>query len=214
MHLRKPVRSLAECKPEEWSKHLDDLKALSVLAHQAIEYSSSKSKSESKDKTTSVIKPDLIPQEKRSEINQTKKDKESPKKPQLLNEAKKLENVDKTKNVVGQKEKEVIVGKVPAEKIQTSSKDTEKFIKAEQSASEVKQTEQVKKINQNEPTLVNSSEKLASPSKIRAKPTEIKKPGMPETGRFKTAKVSSINSNFNKINVHSLYYFFSWSLNL
>lgn len=208
MHLRKPVRSMAECKPEEWSKHLDDLKALSVLAHQAIEYSSSKSKSESKDKTSSVIKPDLIPQEKRSEINQTKKDKESPKKPQLLNEAKKLENV------VGQKEKEVNVGKVPVEKIQTASKDTEKFIKAEQSASEVKQTEQVKKINQNEPTLSNSSEKLASPSKIRAKPTEIKKPGMPETGRFKTSKVSSINSNINKINVHSLYYFFSWSLNL
>uniref|UniRef100_A0A1I8QBH0 BPL/LPL catalytic domain-containing protein n=1 Tax=Stomoxys calcitrans TaxID=35570 RepID=A0A1I8QBH0_STOCA len=168
-HLRKPVRSAEECLPEDWAKHLEDLRALSVLANQAIEYTSSKSRNEPK-ATTGAIKPDLIPQEKRSEI-EIKKEKESPKKPQKA--------MNKTLEEVPEISKKDVLADVKPAEVKLAVRDTEKFIKAEQT-------------NETKPNEAKTSPNVqqASPSKLRAKPTEIRKPGALDTGRFKTTKAS------------------------
>lgn len=187
-HLRKPARSMEECNREEWPKHLDDLRAVSVLANQAIEYSSNKNKTESKSPAaSSAIKPDLIPQEKRSESS-VKKD--SPKKPQAQ-DTKKLEHGEKSKKEISQK-----VQHDGAQQENVSAKDSsEKFIKNEK----VNQNENAnskQKVASPQTSKRTGEEKAASPSKLRAKPTEIRKPGVPDAGRFKTAKVIINNIHF------------------
>ncbi|XP_073839153.1 holocarboxylase synthetase-like protein isoform X2 [Musca autumnalis] len=195
-HLRKPARSMEECKPDEWSKHLDDLRAVSVLANQAIEYASNKTKTEHKTSSSasagnSPIKPDLIPQEKRTESG-IKNDKESPKKPQATSaDSKKLDaGAEKVKQDIKPRTEMVDGG---ANKENLPSKDaSEKLIKAEQAKQNETTTSSPKVVD---PQLAKKSsetlEKAASPSKLRAKPTEIKKPGVTDAGRFKTAKTSS-----------------------
>lgn len=179
---------MEECNREEWPKHLDDLRAVSVLANQAIEYSSNKNKTEIKSPAaSSAIKPDLIPQEKRSESS-VKKD--SPKKPQAQ-DAKKLEHGEKSKKEMPQK-----VQQDGAQQENVSAKDSsEKFIKNEK----VNQNENAnskQKVASPQTSKRTGEEKAASPSKLRAKPTEIRKPGVPDAGRFKTAKVIINNIHF------------------
>ncbi|XP_075145553.1 holocarboxylase synthetase-like protein isoform X2 [Haematobia irritans] len=172
-HLRKPIRNLEKCMPQEWEKHLEDLKSLCVLANQAIEYASTKTKNESNKLTTVAIKPDLIPQEKRSESEVKSKDNESPKKP--LKEINKAEE----ENKMGEVAKVVV----------DSPSVSENFIKAEQ-IPQTKTKETTTKIAQQAEVTKQTKDKNASPSKLKAKPTAIKKPGVPDAGRLKTAKAS------------------------
>ncbi|XP_037948879.1 biotin--protein ligase isoform X2 [Teleopsis dalmanni] len=63
-HLRKATRATTQqLNAKEWQKHLDDLRALSILANQATEFEYKKNLTEGK---TGVIKPDLIPTEQKS----------------------------------------------------------------------------------------------------------------------------------------------------
>lgn len=59
-HLRKQLTSRCEYQlgEEEWLKHLDGLRSLSVLANQATEFEYNKNRTEGK---TGIVKPDLIP---------------------------------------------------------------------------------------------------------------------------------------------------------
>jgi len=56
--LKKPSRVQSLISKEEWEKHLEGLRAISVLASQANEFQYNKNRTEGK---TGVIKPDLIP---------------------------------------------------------------------------------------------------------------------------------------------------------
>lgn len=184
-HLRKPIRSIEHQGPEEWAKHLEDLKNLSVLAHQATEYAYNKHKTDSK---TGAIKPDLIPQEKRAA--ESKKLKESPKK----TESPKKSQVD------GKSSETKELSKISSPEKSKISKDTDKFIKAEQLATPVKQTPitTTAKPSSASPTSAvdtvnvqsSSTNTQQSPNRSRAKPTEIKKPAAVDTGRFKAAKIA------------------------
>ncbi|XP_067648145.1 uncharacterized protein Hcs isoform X2 [Eurosta solidaginis] len=63
-HLRKPIRnSEQKLSAEEWQRHLDDLRSMSVLAHQATEFESQKNRGEGKSVVGVRVKPDLIPYE-------------------------------------------------------------------------------------------------------------------------------------------------------
>ena len=184
-HLRKPIRSIEHQGPDEWSKHLEDLKNLSVLAHQATEYAYNKHKTDSK---TGAIKPDLIPQEKRAA--ESKKLKESPKKA----ESPKKSQVD------GKASENKELFKISSPEKSKISKDTDKFIKTEQLATPVKQTTMTTTAKPSSASTTStvapvniqssSTNTQQSPSKSRAKPTEIKKPAAVDTGRFKAAKIS------------------------
>ncbi|KAM7361646.1 holocarboxylase synthetase-like protein isoform 2-T2 [Cochliomyia hominivorax] len=186
-HLRKPQRSHELLGSDEWSKHLEDLRALSVLANQATEYVYNKNKTEGK---TGVIKPDLIPQEKRASSNaETKKTKESPKtteSPKKVDVKKvdNLEHITKELNTKSSPEKSKV------------NKETDKFIKSEQTSTAAKSagtganitaTTSLTTVTDN----VNNTSPKAhqSPSKSRAKPTEIKKPAIIDTGRLKSNKL-------------------------
>ncbi|XP_055908964.1 biotin--protein ligase isoform X2 [Eupeodes corollae] len=59
-HLRKQLTSRCDFQlgEEEWLKHLDGLRSLSVLANQATEFEYNKNRTEGK---TGIVKPDLIP---------------------------------------------------------------------------------------------------------------------------------------------------------
>ncbi|XP_055847706.1 biotin--protein ligase isoform X2 [Episyrphus balteatus] len=59
-HFRKQLTSRCEFQlgEEEWLKHLDGLRSLSVLANQATEFEYNKNRTEGK---TGIVKPDLIP---------------------------------------------------------------------------------------------------------------------------------------------------------
>lgn len=185
-HLRKPIRSNERQRPEEWSKHLEDLKSLSVLAHQATEYACSKNKTDSK---TGAIKPDLIPQEKRAaesrKLKESPKRTESPKKSQA--DVKANESMELSKKSSPEKSK--------------ISKDTEKFIKTEQLTTAAKHTPVTAKplasatsASASATVQSPSASSQQSPSKSRAKPTEIKKPAAIDTGRFKAAKIPELAS--------------------
>ncbi|XP_022223882.2 biotin--protein ligase [Drosophila obscura] len=58
-HLKRQSRTTADLDKEGWKKHLEDLRAVSVLAHQATEFEHQKNRTEGK---TGVIKPDLLAQ--------------------------------------------------------------------------------------------------------------------------------------------------------
>lgn len=188
-------------KAEEWSKHLEDLRAISVLANQATEYVYNKNKTEGK---TGVIKPDLIPQEKRASA-EAKKSKESPKKTtespkktttespkkSILVDVKKPENLEHLT-------KELATKSSPEKSKLT--KETEKLIKTEQitsqSAAKVAgnkdgaiTTATTSNAKAAENAISTSPKSHGSPSKTRAKPTEIKKPAIIDTGRFKASKL-------------------------
>lgn len=192
-HLRKPQRSREQLKSEEWSKHLEDLRAISVLANQATEYVYNKNKTESK---TGAIKPDLIPQEKRTSV-ETKKSQESPKKTESPKKSI-LEDVKKTVKLEHLTKE--LATKLSPEKLKFT-KDSGKLIKSEQMA-----TQAAAKVSGNkeeatttatttsntkgsEITGTTSPKTQGSPSKIKAKPTEIKKPGVIDTGRLKANKL-------------------------
>lgn len=57
-HMRKLTRTSEHIKPQDWLKHLNELRSLSVLANQATEFVYNKNRTEGK---TGIIKPDLIP---------------------------------------------------------------------------------------------------------------------------------------------------------
>ncbi|XP_054733910.1 biotin--protein ligase [Anastrepha obliqua] len=66
-HLRKPVRHSEQwLNAEEWERHLEDLRALSVLAFQATEFESQKGRGEGKVTSATTVKPDLIPYEQQA----------------------------------------------------------------------------------------------------------------------------------------------------
>lgn len=180
-HLRKPVRSNANLKPDEWCKHLADLRALGVLASQATEYVYNKNKTEGK--SSGVMKPDLIPLEKRS-ADDVKKSAETLHK-RLSTESPKKQQVDLKKSDNLEKATKELSIKTSPEKTKVSQ-DTEKFIKNEQSAT----TSSPKSTTPNTSNIANQS-----PNKNKAKPTEIKKPGAIDTGRFKAAKVAETLSS-------------------
>ncbi|XP_065355202.1 biotin--protein ligase isoform X2 [Calliphora vicina] len=187
-HLRKPVRSNERLKLEDWSKHLEDLRAVSVLANQATEYVYNKHKTEGK---TGVIKPDLIPQEKRAaSAAESKKSKESPKKTEsspkkLQVDAKKIDNLEHITKELSSKSS--------PEKSKLS-KDTDKFIKTEKLAMPAKTADTTATTSATDNANSASPKSHQSPSKSRAKPTEIKKPGVIDSGRFKTAKLADTPS--------------------
>ncbi|XP_034132628.1 biotin--protein ligase isoform X5 [Drosophila guanche] len=58
-HLKRQSRTTADLEKEGWKKHLEDLRAVSVLAHQATEFEHQKNRTEGK---TGLIKPDLLAQ--------------------------------------------------------------------------------------------------------------------------------------------------------
>ncbi|XP_034662884.1 biotin--protein ligase isoform X4 [Drosophila subobscura] len=58
-HLKRQSRTTADLDKEGWKKHLEDLRAVSVLAHQATEFEYQKNRTEGK---TGLIKPDLLAQ--------------------------------------------------------------------------------------------------------------------------------------------------------
>ncbi|BFF89804.1 biotin--protein ligase [Drosophila madeirensis] len=58
-HLKRQSRTTADQDKEGWKKHLEDLRAVSVLAHQATEFEYQKNRTEGK---TGLIKPDLLAQ--------------------------------------------------------------------------------------------------------------------------------------------------------
>ncbi|XP_023297567.2 biotin--protein ligase isoform X3 [Lucilia cuprina] len=188
-HLRKPARSNESLKDDEWSKHLEDLRAVSVLANQATEYVYNKNKTEGK---TGAIKPDLIPQEKRvSATTESKKSKESPKK---INESPKKLQVDAKKSDNLEHLTKELSTKASPEKSRIN-KDTDKFIKTEQLAKTADKDANTTATTSTKDNANNSSPKShQSPSKSRAKPTEIRKPAVIDTGRFKTVKFSNESS--------------------
>lgn len=59
-HVKKNMasRSKPHLTKSEWKKHIDSLKGMSILAHQASEYEYNKQRTEGK---TGIVKPDLIP---------------------------------------------------------------------------------------------------------------------------------------------------------
>ncbi|XP_034485614.1 biotin--protein ligase isoform X3 [Drosophila innubila] len=58
-HLKRQSRNVAEINAESWQKHLKDLRALSVLAHQATEFETQKNRTEGK---TGLLKQELVSQ--------------------------------------------------------------------------------------------------------------------------------------------------------
>ncbi|XP_037815457.1 biotin--protein ligase isoform X2 [Lucilia sericata] len=185
-HLRKPARSNESLKDDEWSKHLEDLRAVSVLANQATEYVYNKNKTEGK---TGVIKPDLIPQEKRASMSaESKKSKESPKN---ISESPKKPQVDAKKSDNVEHLTKELSTKASPEKSRIT-KDTDKFIKTEQLAKTADTGANTTATTSTTDYANKSSPKShQSPSKSRAKPTEIRKPAVIDTGRFKTVKFSN-----------------------
>lgn len=187
--MRKPIRHNQNLTSEEWSKHLEDLRALSVLANQATEYVYNKNKTEGK---TGVIKPDLIPLEKRGSLaGEGKKSKESPKKSdspkKLQQDVSKVDNLERiTKE---------LTTKTSPEKSKVS-KDTDKFIKSEQLSTAAKQTgtgaTTTASTSAADNAISSSPKSHQSPSKTRTKPTDIKKPGAVNTGRLKTTTAAAI----------------------
>lgn len=152
------------------------------MANQATEYVYNKNKTEGK---TGVIKPDLIPQEKRAASGaESKKSKESPKKTEsspkkLQVDAKKIDNLEHITKELSSKS--------TPEKSKLS-KDTDKFIKTEKLDMPAKTADTTATTSATDNANSASPKSHQSPSKTRAKPTEIKKPGVIDTGRFKTVK--------------------------
>lgn len=62
-HMRKLTRTSEHIEPQEWLKHLNELRSLSVLANQATEFVYNRNRTEGK---TGIIKPDLIPADGRA----------------------------------------------------------------------------------------------------------------------------------------------------
>ncbi|XP_037897765.1 biotin--protein ligase isoform X2 [Glossina fuscipes] len=219
-HLRKPTRTISKMQPMEWPKHLEDLKSLSVLANQATEYAYNKHRTEAK---TGIIKPDLIPQEKR--VAKENKPRESPNKISKVEGNEKLEKKsEELRNYLKQD--------IPLEEHERKSqliKETKGLIKAEEvktgdtSITERKPTGAIPKVSIEAENLIlpeaedlknqimnlegsiidakatptnqsadsSTTIVIKSPSNIRAKPTEIKKPGTADEQRLKLNKAST-----------------------
>lgn len=213
-HLRKPTRTISKMQPIEWSKHLEDLKSLSVLANQATEYAYNKHRTEAK---TGIIKPDLIPQEKRAA--KESKPRESPNK---ISKAEGNEKFEKKSEELRNYLKEDIQLEehrrksqlIKAEEVKTAdtsiiepnligatpeaSKEAEIFIRpeAENLENQIKNFDGpviVPKAMPTNQSADSSTILIKSPSKTRAKPTEIKKPGTVGGQRLKLNKVSYRN---------------------
>uniref|UniRef100_A0A1A9X1X6 BPL/LPL catalytic domain-containing protein n=1 Tax=Glossina brevipalpis TaxID=37001 RepID=A0A1A9X1X6_9MUSC len=224
-HLRKPTRTVSNVHALEWSKHLEDLKSLSVLANQASEYAAcSKHRTEGE---IGVIKPDLIPQEKRAakesklreSLNETPKvgdNEKSEKKSEILKNYLKEEIEQKgekgkpqllreTKGLIMDEEVDAVDTEVKKSKPTTTapkaSIEVENFIKTESEDLETQIKTLEAPVAASKETLTNQSSNIStttiavkSPSKIRAKPTEIKKPGTIDGQRLKLSKASSDTS--------------------
>ncbi|XP_020713946.1 biotin--protein ligase isoform X1 [Ceratitis capitata] len=173
-HMRKPVRhNEKRLSDEEWLRHLEHLRALSVLAHQATEFECQKVRVEGKTVGSAVIKPDLIPSEQKAAGFQ-----------------------EETKpNSSGEVD---VADGVTTEKSSTTSPSAKTASTATPSKSTM-----VTKV----PIEPTTNVKTISPlSKMRAKPTEIKKPvsATPNSGgnsaesRFKTTKVSESSTSTTK----------------
>lgn len=65
-HMRKLTRISEHIKPQDWLKHLNELRSLSVLANQATEFVYNKNRTEGK---TGLIKSDLISPNLRGVVN-------------------------------------------------------------------------------------------------------------------------------------------------
>ncbi|XP_068157492.1 biotin--protein ligase isoform X2 [Drosophila tropicalis] len=72
-HLKRQSRNSAKLTEDKWKKHLEDLRGLSVLAHQATEFEQQKNRTETKPKET---KPDLLAHEDQNQT-QTEENIES-----------------------------------------------------------------------------------------------------------------------------------------
>lgn len=177
-HLRKPIRINKSLTAEEWSKHLEDLRALSVLANQATEYAHTKNKG-------AILKPDLIPQEK-SKI-ESNKTREPIKKAGPI---KKMPTDIKATESIEQLTKELTL-KASPEKTKISKDTTDTFIKNEQLNVAAKAPE-TNTIAATTASISTAPKSQQSPSKARAKPTEIKKPTAVDTGRFRTSTTSAV----------------------
>lgn len=160
-HLRKPVRhSELDLSLEDWQRHLEHLRSLSVLAHQATEFESKKSRAEGKTTGDAVVKPDLIPYEQQANFKSS-----------------------------SSQESEAVVTTSNAEKSSKSSTGSKTPLNVTPSKSPA-----VTKVRKETEIADKRSSSL---SKIRAKPTEIRKPVVPNTNssgggienRFKTTKV-------------------------
>uniref|UniRef100_A0A1A9VB40 BPL/LPL catalytic domain-containing protein n=1 Tax=Glossina austeni TaxID=7395 RepID=A0A1A9VB40_GLOAU len=212
-HLRKPTRTISNMQPIEWSKHLEDLKSLSVLANQATEYAYNKHRTEAK---TGIIKPDLIPQEKRAA--KESKSRESPNKISKAEGNEKFEkkseelrnylNQDMQLEEHGRKSQLIKTGEVKAEDtsimepkligaIPKDSIEAEIFIRAEVEDlnNQITNLEGPIIVPKAMPTHQSADSSttilIKSPSKTRAKPTEIKKPGTIDGQPLKLNKAST-----------------------
>ncbi|XP_017467645.1 PREDICTED: uncharacterized protein LOC108360017 isoform X2 [Rhagoletis zephyria] len=173
-HLRKPVRHTEQkLSEEEWQRHLDDLRALSVLAHQATEFESQKGRVEGKVTSAVPVKPDLIPYEQQKVA------------------------LEKEPKASGTQEVET-AAVATAGKSSTTTPST----KTASTATPTKSTVCTKVPSETETSAMTSSP-LA---KMRAKPTEVKKPGAAKNtvggttaeSRFKTTKISEPLHNTSK----------------
>ncbi|XP_029405948.2 uncharacterized protein LOC105225980 isoform X1 [Bactrocera dorsalis] len=172
-HLRKPVRQCElNLSHEDWQRHLEHLRALSVLAHQATEFESQKSRTEGKAAGDVVVKPDLIPYEQQVTGSVA---------------------ISKSSNL----QQPEAVGTTTYAKKYSETSDT---------LMDVKTTSIVKPSKSSMVTKVTieteNPVQLASPlSKIKAKPTEIRKPvaantnGSGTESRFKTTKVPEASAS-------------------
>lgn len=169
-HLGKPVRhSELNLIQEDWQRHLEYLRALSVLAHQATEFESQKNRTEGKTAGDVIVKPDLIPYEQ-----------------QII-------GIDENYKSCSSQESEPVVTTTNVEK-SSENFETLTYVKT---ASTVKfsKSPMVTKV----PIETEISVELPPPlSKIKAKPTEIRKPvaastnygGSGTESPFRTSKVS------------------------
>ncbi|XP_069968909.1 uncharacterized protein Hcs isoform X2 [Bactrocera oleae] len=174
-HLRKPVRQCEfDLSNEDWQRHLEHLRALSVLAHQATEFESQKNRTEGKTTDDVVVKPDLIPYEQKV-IASVANFKSS--------NSRESENVDTTTNA-------------------------EKSTETAETLTDVKTASIVKPSKSSMVTKVSieteKAVKISSPlSKMKTKPTEIRKPvaantssdGNGHDSRFKTTKVTDASAS-------------------
>uniref|UniRef100_A0A034W455 Biotin--protein ligase n=1 Tax=Bactrocera dorsalis TaxID=27457 RepID=A0A034W455_BACDO len=172
-HLRKPVRQCElNLSHEDWQRHLEHLRALSVLAHQATEFESQKSRTEGKAAGDVVVKPDLIPYEQQVTGSVA---------------------ISKSSNL----QQPEAVGTTTYAKKYSETSDTLMDVKTTSIVKPSKSSMVTKVTIETENPV-----QLASPlSKINAKPTEIRKPVAANTNdsgtesRFKTTKVPEASAS-------------------
>ncbi|XP_030376572.1 biotin--protein ligase isoform X2 [Scaptodrosophila lebanonensis] len=152
-HLKRSTRNAANISVEAWQKHLEDLRALSVLAHQAREFESQKNRTEGK---TGIIKPDLIAHEPR----QTQ--------PQVSSKA--VAVVEPTAKVISTP----MVTKTPPKK-QANPTEIKKPLAAEARTSKLSEsaTSSTKATTSSSPTKPSELEKIAAGKAVHNKQTPV-----------------------------------------